>query len=485
MSNDAILDQVFPVRSRAVLALRAAPSNADTATFQELARQAKDLGKVFGRAPGGNRWKAFGTALEITRLLIEWEQGSLSAALDCDRFLRAARLHLKQLREKEPKDSFIEALIATLVIVDGEMDMSAIGKLRQDLAAIPLPVAFYADPIPERPTWARERDEAPKDKLPDLTVAFVEFKVDGTIAERIQALRPRENHDLDIAVRVSRWPDEATSLVLSPVSIEPPSSYDFPTFRFSRPPGDPPYFFQQRGRMILHAPQALKARPFEFIYTAEFQPKSSEKLVSVAGQRTLRLDGSSPERQSITGYPRADAKLMALRDALRLNPLVPERDLDDLLTVLIPLVNLMGQSVQDNKKFARVIAEAEFQNDVREWLRQQPMIGWELEEQPHAAGGRADLSFRGIRIELKCEPAKRLLPDDCKDYAAQPASYAAGTNRRVAVLCVLDCSPKTGVPFPVEDGLFVYPVDTGASPVYIAAVLIQGNLAKPSRAVEC
>ena len=236
--------------------------------------------------------------------------------------------------------------------------------------------------------------------------------------------------------------------------------------------------------MILHAPRALKARPFEFIYTAEFQPVSSEKLVSIAGQRTLRLDGSSPDRQPITGYPGVDTKLISLRDALRLEPLGPERDLDDLLTVLIPLANLMGQSVQDNKKFPSVISEAEFQNHVREWLRQQPAVGSELEEQPHAAGGRADLSFRGIRIELKCEPAKRLLPKDCKHYAAQPASYAVGTNRRVAVLCVLDCSPKTGVPLPIEDGLFVYPVDTGTSPIYIAAVLIQGNLAKPSRAVE-
>jgi hypothetical protein len=60
------------------------------------------------------------------------------------------------------------------------------------------------------------------------------------------------------------------------------------------------------------------------------------------------------------------------------------------------------------------ISEAEFQKQVREWLRQQPAIGSQLEEQAHSTGGRTDLSFRGIRIELKSEPAKRLLPDDCK-----------------------------------------------------------------------
>jgi len=461
------------------LALQAPASERDAATFQALAGEAKTIASAYGRAPAAKRWEVFAVALDVTRLLIEWEQASLGAAFDADRFLRAARLRLKQLRTEAGGGGLKEQIIKTLSVLDGDIEFSAIRALRDELATIPIPVAIYADPIPQVPDWPHAREETAKEKLPDLTVAFVEFKIDGTIAERIQGLRPHENHDLEIAVRVSRWPEGATSLVLSPVSIEPARTYELPKFQFSRPPGDPPYFLQQRGRMILHAPQALKARPFEFMYAAEFQPVASEKRVSVAGQRTLRLDSASANREPITGYPGIDAKLTALRDALRYEPQVPERDLDDLLTVLIPLANLMGQSVQDNK-FPDAISEAEFQNRVREWLRQSPSIGAELEEQPHAAGGRADLSFRGIRIELKCEPTKRLLPDDCKRYAGQPASYAVGTNRRVAVLCVLDCSPKTEVPFPMEDGLFVYPLDTGTSPVYVAAVLIQGNLARPS-----
>jgi hypothetical protein len=168
-----------------------------------------------------------------------------------------------------------------------------------------------------------------------------------------------------------------------------------------------------------------------------------------------------------------------LRDQLRLEPLIPEEDLEQLLTILVPLANLMGQSVQDNK-FPTAISEAEFQKEVRAWLRQQPAIGSQLEEQAHSTGGRTDLSFHGIRIELKSEPTKKLLPDDCKRYASQPASYAVGTNRRVAVLCVLDCSPKKEGPFPMEDGLFAYAINTGTSPVYIICVLLQGNLAKPS-----
>ena len=45
----------------------------------------------------------------------------------------------------------------------------------------------------------------------------------------------------------------------------------------------------------------------------------------------------------------------------------------------------------------------------------------------------------------------------------QIAGYAAGTNRRVAVLCVLDCSPKNHVPFPIEDGLMVKALSRSAT----------------------
>jgi hypothetical protein len=446
MSKDAILDQVFPVRSKAVLALRASVSTNDTATFEALAAEANEVARTFGRAPAAKRWEAFGCGLEIVRRLAEWEHASLAAAIDADRFLRAARLRLKQLREQPEREGFSDQMIQALSVIDGEIGFSSIPALRHAIAAIPMPVAVYADPIPQRPDWAMEREQAPTEKAPDLTVAFVEFKINGVTAERIQSLRPRENHDLDITVRVSRWPDAASTLVLSPLSLDPSSTFDLPTFRFHRPSGDPPHFFQQRGRMILHAAQSLKARPSEFHYAAEFEPTSIEKPVSIAGQRTLRLDGSGADHPPITGYPGIDTKLISLRDKLRIEPLVPERDLDDLLTVLVPLANLMGQAVQDNK-FPDAISEAEFQREIRAWLRQQPAIGSQLEEQAHSTGGRTDLSFRGIRIELKNETAKKLLPEDCKRYASQPASYAVGTNRRIAVLCVLDCSPKKDGPF--------------------------------------
>jgi hypothetical protein len=457
----------------------AAPASVDDVDILKAAgEEARRLAGVYGRAPAAKRWHTFAEAADIMRLVIEGDQAILNASIDADRFLRAARSRLQLLKEKAEDDPYITQVVEVLSTIEGVVDAKAIDGMRKRLASLPMPVAVYADPIPTPPDGALREEQAPV-KPADLAIAFVEFTIDGTVAERLHFLAPRVMHDLDIAVRVSRWPKQASSLVLSPISIEPQGSYDLPTFEFSRPSGQPPFFFQKRGRMILHAPQSLKARPFEFMYTAEFQPTASEQPVSIAGQRTLRLDGSDPSLPPLSGYPGADKKLLEIRNRLRLEPLISEQDLDDLLCVLVPLANLTGQAVQD-ARFPGVLTEAEFQKHVREFLRQQPAIGVHLEEQAHATGGRTDLSFKGIRIELKCEPKTKLLPNDCEPYARQAASYAVGTNRRVSVLCVLDCSPKSDVPFPIEDGLVIVPVDTGTAPIYVATCLLQGNLAKPS-----
>jgi hypothetical protein len=95
-----------------------------------------------------------------------------------------------------------------------------------------------------------------------------------------------------------------------------------------------------------------------------------------------------------------------------------------------------------------------------------------LEEHAHVTGGITDLSFRGIRIELKSEPDKRLTLEDCNQFVGQTTSYAAGTGKRLGVLCVVDCSTKDQPPFPVEDGIGVLVHQEGGSPVYVITILL-------------
>ena len=156
-----------------------------------------------------------------------------------------------------------------------------------------------------------------------------------------------------------------------------------------------------------------------------------------------------------------------------------QQELADALTLAFPLAKLAAQSAGDNF-FPSPISEDEFQKRVRSFLRLHPMIGVALEEHPHASRGITDLSLRGIRLELKSEKTNNLTLADCQHFVPQAASYAVGSGKRLALLCVLDGSPKSKPPFPVEDGITFFVHQSSETPIYVLTILIQGNLAKPS-----
>jgi hypothetical protein len=91
-----------------------------------------------------------------------------------------------------------------------------------------------------------------------------------------------------------------------------------------------------------------------------------------------------------------------------------------------------------------------------------------------------DLAYRQICIELKASSERPLKLDDCRRYAPQAAAYAVGLGKRLAVLCVLDSSPKAEGAFPAEDGVGIFFEDTSSLAVCVVAVLVQANLARPS-----
>lgn len=180
-----------------------------------------------------------------------------------------------------------------------------------------------------------------------------------------------------------------------------------------------------------------------------------------------------------TGYPNLDRRMLEIRDQLRLMTPLAEQDISDALTLLAPLANLAQQAAHDNK-FKKELSEYEFQERIKHDLRGNPQIGGELEEHPHRGGGIADLSFRGISIELKSEASKSMNLEDCRRFVDQALSYGVASGVRIAVLCVLDCSKKTRPPFPVEDGIGILVSQRSRSPMFVVTVLIQGNLARPS-----
>lgn len=475
MRKGMVAADAFSSRLTAVEILLNFPSEAQRGDLNVIAGELDSVSTSFDSSAAAVAYSAFAGLVRIASTLIQWHEAVLGALPDADRFLRSAKarhqLWLQEYVHQEPASELVKAV--------GELpEISNLGHAAQVINAIgsiPLPVGMieHARSTYRLPSFATKEEAEPPP--PALTVAFLKFQIDSVAAHDVHQLAPGEVHDLEIEVRVSRWPEEHSELELTPVSVEPASSYEFPSFRFARPAGDAPYILSKRARAILKASQGLHARPFEFKYSAEFLPSKSEQPVAIVGHRTLLIDGTHPSTP-ISGYPVMDSRLIEIRESLRKIAGITPKELLDLLTVLTALFNLAGRAIQD-ALFPGKRTEAQFQDDVRSALRLNPAIGVELDEHANAAGGITDLSFRAIPIELKVENASLFSAADGMRFVGQVASYAVAKGKKTAVLCVLDCSSKLGPPRDPAGLVQLVSLENG---VQVCILVIEGNLRKPS-----
>jgi hypothetical protein len=325
-------------------------------------------------------------------------------------------------------------------------------------------------------------DIAVRPSKPVVTVAFLSFTLYDAPFSSPQVVEPQRLHDLSVEMRVSQWPEAAKELVLDVATVEPPSAYEFPGFTFTKPGGPAPYLLRSTGRMALKMPQAVLSRPLEFAYRARFVPAVEGIEVRVEGQRRLLVQSYDSARQPLTGYVQIDPIILAIRAQARAVPGIRDKELDDFLKILVALGNIAGQALQGNM-FQGIADERAFQKALGSLLRQRPDIGSELEEHPHAAGGVTDLSFRGIRLELKVVTNKPVAVADVDGFLPQATAYAPGSDRRFGILAVLDSSPKSEPAGSAANDIVLrelYPSTGGSFPILMGVVVIRGNLPKPS-----
>lgn len=469
----AILETVFPFRIRAVKSLMASLGPSAAADLDDAAEGINEILLQIHDEQSQSDWQALREALLISAKLCSWYEATQAGEVDADRFLRAAQLKLSEWQTSD--SGYGHELKSLLTEIESGFSAPRIKALLDSIAYLPFPVSIFTKEAPIiRP--GRTGTEKPESEL---AIAFLEFRIDGKNAEAVHRLPAGQLLDLELKLRISRWPDGAERLILRPVSVEPEDIWILPEFDFKRPQGEPPFTLDAFGRLSIKTPMSLGARPLEFLYSAEFLPTDAEQPVAVAGQRSLRLDSSAVHEHVETGYQSLDAKLIELRNRLRDEPRISEREIETALHLFKPLANLVGQSLQDNL-FPVVINESKLEEYVIRHLRSHPEIGVELEVQAHSSGGRTDVSFRQMRVELKVKNNAPINDNDLTKYAQQAAAYAVGSDKTIAPLCILDGSQKTKPALPMAEAIRVIPVQPGDRPIYVIAFILQGRLAKPS-----
>jgi len=337
-----------------------------------LRREADDIDGLavsYDRTAVGAAYGAFAELLRIAALLVQWRTAVLAGEADSDRFLRAAKERHRIWKEEAGPG---EGAAHVLAAADRLADLSQVVALNAVLttfASTPLPIGIY--PSHHSGMLVPSFDDGKKAPPPELAIAFLKFAIDGLPASETHFLTPGESHDLELEVRVSRWPEGAETLELRVITVEAAAAYDFPLFKLARPDGEPPFLLRDRGRAIITAPQSLNARPFEFRYSASFKPMSVEQPVATLGQRTLRIESIDLKVNSLTGYSSLDPKIIEIRDALRSRFNIPPDDLGAAVRLSTALAAYMGRVLQDNE-IAEVVSEKQFQALVRAELRRRP-----------------------------------------------------------------------------------------------------------------
>lgn len=485
MATKADLHQTFGARLAGLESVIAARGSrfVDAARLRHEAEAVDGVAPFYDRTASGAAYGAFAELLRIAALLVQWREAVLAGEADADRYLRAAKeRHRIWQAEAAPVEGAAQVIEAANALADLSQ-ISDLDAVLTSFASTPLPIGIYLSE--RRRTSIPVSDENGADdveeKAPpaELAVAFLKFAIDGQPAAETHFLTPGESHDLELEVRVSRWPEGAETLELRPMTIEAAGAYDFPLFSFGHPGGEAPFVLHERGRALIRAPQGLNARPFEFRYAASFKPTAAEQPMATLGQRTLRIESIDLKVHSLTGYPGLELKIIEIREALRSPFNIPPDDLGAALKLASGLAAYMGRVLQDNE-IAEVLTEKQFQALVRAELRRRPDIGSALSEHPRAAGGITDLSLQGVPLELKVEGEKRLVLEDCKAFVGQATSYVHGNGKRVGVLCVLDCSPKVQAAAAAEACIGIQQDEASGASTPIITILLQANLAKPS-----
>ena len=428
------------------------------------------------------------------RSLCVWAVARRSGEADSQRHLDAAKERAVLIETVSPDVRFTalrEAAAKVATAVHSVNDTRALTEIASLLSRMPCPPFIVASPAPFGDLPGTDTVSVVPVSSGEPLVVRVMLVVDGKPWANPQALRTETIYDLALTAAVSAWPDESDHLVLDAVTTMVPEHYRISKFRIERP-RDPMSVqdYRQTGHVEFPVGQSVLSGPALLQIRATFLSSSApmySRGATVIGYHKLRTRISDPSRvPMLSKYRALDTRLLDIVEQVRDLPGIQEGHLDDFVAAMAAILNYMGISIQQALYKARSeIDEDDFQENLLLHLRGQ--LGEEVLEAPHQGGGITDIRYRSVTIELKVEKEIKNRATMVRHYQNQPTQYSSATSAQLGILCVLDLTTKTEPPAPPQNNVILltpqlhgFPAGEAPFPVRIAAVVIDGNLKKPS-----
>lgn len=492
---DAILTR-FAAAADARRALLEAGGPQPPPRLAELADRLEDAAEAIHPAAGPapvlvteTSWAAWAGTLRCMAHLLRWDAATQDAAGDAVRHLQAARRRAEVAQAGQAADSGDDPLLRPTAEVTAQIaaaqDPGVIGGLARQLAAVRLPLRFI-----EEERGRSFRPPAPVGEDGQRTASAVGIcRLDGVLVTNAHVLRPEEVHDLGLEIRLTEWPECATALEVTFLSVLSPSQARLPSFTFPRipPDGDGVFRLSASGSLSVSFTLPAGAPPQAFPVAARFTGPGLDEVLPVAGHSELRLRPFDATTDALTRRPQLDERIVAMYSVLHGMDL----NADDVQAFCRLYTAIAGKAVdmQYERSYMRKgggVTERSFHDDLFARLLADPALGGRVQRGTRAAGGFLDILHDRINAELKVAKQTAVTVETSHKYLGQAADYAADTGSQLSILVVLDMTQKKTPPGVLENYLgWMKPtelagLDDPRFPSLVGVIIIKGSLLNPS-----
>lgn len=188
-----------------------------------------------------------------------------------------------------------------------------------------------------------------------------------------------------------------------------------------------------------------------------------------------------------SGYELIDEKISEIYNNTLLNKL-NATDKNNFITLLNAICNFQGFCLQRAKyKETTTIKEDIFRDDLIQHLTANPVIGENIVKEAHVAGGRVEVMYEGLIVELKVEKSISDREKMISKYKNQPQAYASSNAKICSIACILDLTEKKVPQSLASNNIFIHEIDThGFENVvpfhqpFQVFIFIDGNIKNPS-----
>ena len=360
-------------------------------------------------------------------------------------------------------------------------------RLRELLSTVPLsPIYWHTREFdfPDRSMFKRaEAQPTP--------IVRVNVFLDNAPIASPQLLRPDTLYPLKFVVNGVTWPVDGKRLRLDLMTTLPQSEFSLSEYTLDSAPScaqNGEYQAELKGQIKFNSAQSSMLD--DLVFTVRGAIENAEgvhTVIPVIGHNELRLRIVDEDRNPLLeSNRRLDRHIVELIGKLHSECPNFKDELPALLEMLHALTDLLAVYAQEaNFKGRSDVAESEFQKTVTRDLR--IILGQDVQEHPHQAGGITDIRFRGVIVELKVETENGDRNHIATKYAAQAVQYASPEARQVSILLVLDLTKKENPPGDIRNDIILTDVPTHGGddrtkefPSKAFVFVINGNVKNPS-----